>query len=520
MDLAQIRQQYPQYNAMSDGELAYRLWDKDYKGKLPMGVFADRIKLPQQAFGDMVNFSRSAGYQPTSESGQAQPVGATTGAPRAMLQGATFGFGDEIVGGMAGGMSAARNVMAGQPSNLSAEMQRFTEQERQRIGQFRQEAPVTAIGSEIAGAVASGGAMPAVRGMQSLSPIARAAVSGGASGAAYGFGTGEGGVAPRLQNAVEIGVPSALFGAATQGLIQVGGRYAPRLAEAFKKSAERPSVETLRETKNVAYRAVDDSGIVFDSGQMDNLLAAARAAADDVNYVPDVDRNTFAAIRMLENNAGKDRTIGQLDRLRQGLWNRFSASDSKEVGILGMIDAVDDMIASHPATDDLMTLAREANSRYKKAELLDYAMSRAERQTSSTGSGGNILNKYKQAITSILSDRNKVKWFNEAEIAQMDALVRGGTSENLLRQLGKLSPNGNGLMQALNFGAVAVNPAMLAVTAAATGAKSMADNSGRRAVQGLLNTVAGVPLRPSVQVPFVPGAPQAGAVLTSDAMQR
>jgi hypothetical protein len=168
-----------------------------------------------------------------------------------------------------------------------------------------------------------------------------------------------------------------------------------------------------------------------------------------------------------------------------------------------------------------MTLAREANSRFKKAELLDLAMmTKAELQTASTGSGGNILNKYKQAITSILTNPNKAKWFNDAEKAQMEALVRGTTTENFMRQIGKLSPNGNGLMQALNLGAVAMNPAMLAVSAGSTAAKAIADNSGRRAVQGLLNTVSGVPLRPAVQVPFIAGAPQAGAVLTSDTLQR
>lgn len=520
MDINQIRQQYPQYSSMSDGELAYRLWDKDYKGRVPMGVFADRIKLPQQAFGEMTSFARSSGYQPTTESGKAQPVGSATGAPRAVFQGMTFGFGDEIVGGMAGGIKAAGNVIKGQPADLGGNVQRFIEQERQRIGQFRQEAPVTAIGSELAGAVASSIVAPPVRAIQALTPVTRAVATGGAGGALYGFGTGEGGVTERSQNAVEVGIPSALFGGALQKTIQVAGRNAPRIASLFKRSAQRPSIETLRNTKNAAYDAVDQSGLTFDPAQMNGLLVAARSAADNVNYVPDVDRNTFAAIRMIENNAGKDTTIGQLDKLRQGLWSRYNSSGGKEPAILDMIDAVDNMIASHPSTDAMMTLAREANGRFKKAELLDFAFNRAELQTAATGSGGNILNKYKQAVTSILTNRNQAKYFNDAEKAQMEALVRGDITENVLRRIGKLSPSGNGLMLALNIGAIAANPAMAVLTVAGAGAKALSDSSGQRAVQGLLNTVSGVPLRPSVQVPFIPGAPQAGAVLTSDTLQR
>lgn len=519
MDITQIRQQYPQYSKLSDGELAFRLWDKDYKGRLPMGQFADSIKLSQDGFGQMIGFAQSTGYQPTSEVGAKQPIGSATGIPRAALQGATFGFSDEITGGMAGGMSAARNMIQGQPANLGAEVSRYTAQERERMGQFREEKPKTALASELAGAVASSLVTPAPAALANLPSVTRAAVTGGLTGAAYGFGSGEGGLTNRAVNAAQVGIPSAVFGGALQGTINVVGRNAPRAAAMFRKSVQRPSIETLRTAKTAAYDAVDASGLRFDAGQMDGLLFAAQNAASDVNYVPDVDRQTFAAIKMIENNAGKERTIGQLDKLRQGLWARYNTSKGSEPAILGMIDSIDNMIASHPATDDLMALAREANGRFKKAELLELAMNKAELQTAATGSGGNILNKYRQAVTSILTNPNQSKWFNDAEKAQMDALIRGSAGQNFLRRVGKLSPTGNGLMQALNLGAIVANPAMVGVSIAGAGAKGLSDRAGESAIQGLMNTVAGVPLRPPVSVPYIQGAPQAGAVMT-DQIQR
>lgn len=512
MDINQIRQQYPQYSNLSDGEMAFKLWDKNYKGRLPMGQFADSIKLSQEGFGQMIGFAQSTGYQPTSEVGQIQPVGLAAGIPRAALQGATLGFGEEITGGMAGGMASARNVMQGQPANLGAEVSRYTQQERQRIGQFREERPKTALASEMAGAVASSLMTPTPAALAMMESVPRAAITGGLTGAAYGFGSGEGGLSERAVNAVEVGIPSAVFGGALQKTINIAGASAPRIAAIFRRSAERPSIETLRNAKTAAYEAVDDSGLMFDPVQMDGLLLAARNAADDVNYVPDVDRQTFAAIKMIENNAGKERTIGQLDKLRQGLWARYNTSKGSEPAILGMIDSVDSMIANHPATDDLMALAREANGRFKKAELLDLAMNKAELQTAATGSGGNILNKYRQAVTSILTNPNQSKWFNEAEKAQMDALIRGTAGQNFLRRVGKLSPTGNGLMQALNLGAIVANPAMVGVSIAGAGAKGLSDRAGERAIQGLMNTVSGVPMRPTVSAPYIQGAPQAGAV--------
>jgi hypothetical protein len=222
---------------------------------------------------------------------------------------------------------------------------------------------------------------------------------------------------------------------------------------------------------------------------------------------------------MIENNAGKDRTIGQLDKLRQGLWARYNASNGSEPAILDMIDGVDELIAAHPATDDLMMLARDANSKFKKAELLENAMTVAERQTAGTGSGGNILNKYKQAVTSILNNPKKAKWFSEQEVAQMDNFIRGSFSENALRQIGKLSPSGNGLMQALNIGAIANNPAMAAFTILGAGAKTASDNAGRRTMQNILDAVAGNAARPQSVTPYAPGAAQAGAAGITSLLQ-
>lgn len=324
----------------------------------------------------------------------------------------------------------------------------------------------------------------------------------------------------RVANAA-IGAAGGVAGRAVAGGINRAidpAKY--RAARAASDAASRkPTIESLRGAKTAAYQAVEDSGLTFTPDNMNGLLSRAMQSADDANYVPDVDRQTFAAIKMIENNAGKDRTIGQLDKLRQGLWARYNASNGSEPAILDMIDGVDDLIATHPATDDLMTLAREANSKFKKAELLETAMTVAERQTAATGSGGNILNKYKQAVSSILNNPKKAKWFSPEEVAKMDEFIKGSFSENALRQIGKLSPSGNGLMTALNIGAIAANPLLAGVTIAGAGAKAASDSAGRRTMQGILNTVAGNAARPRSITPYAPGAAQAGAAGITSLLQ-
>lgn len=520
MDIQQIRQQYPQYNSLSDGDLAFRLWNKDYKGQIPMGQFADSIKLSQQGFGEMIGVARRSGYQPTEEVGQAAPIGAATGVPRAALQGATFGFGDEVVGGLAGTASAAGNLMQGRSPNLAGEVSRFTGQERERLAQFQQENPAAAIGSELGGAIASSMLTPSPQALAGLGSTARAAITAGGTGALYGAGTGEGGLQERATNAVSVAIPSSIFGGALQGAINVAPAIAPKITALFRRQAERPSVETLRNIKNAAYQAVEESGLSFDKGQVQGLASRARQIADDFDYIDDpaVFPETYAALRILDRRGQANKTtIGQLDAMRQSLWDRYNRSKGSEPAIGRMIDEIDDLIQNYPDTSDLMNAARLANNQYKKAELLDFAVYKAGLQTAGTGSGGNILNKYKQAVTSILTNPKQIKFFNEQEIAQMENLVKGNISENALRRIGKLSPSGNGLMLALNVGAIAAEPAMAGVTAAGAAAKALADRSGERAMQGLLNTVSGVPRRPAPQ--YTPGA-GATAASTTAQMQR
>jgi hypothetical protein len=137
-----------------------------------------------------------------------------------------------------------------------------------------------------------------------------------------------------------------------------------------------------------------------------------------------------------------------------------------------------------------MSTARIANSRFKKAELLDNAFKRAEDQVAATGSGGNTVNKFRQSVSNIINNPKQAKFFTQEEIDFMRQFVRGNVSENTLRLIGKLSPSGNGLMTALNIGAIAAEPMMATVTAAGAGAKALSEASARRGAEALKTMAA------------------------------
>lgn len=72
----------------------------------------------------------------------------------------------------------------------------------------------------------------------------------------------------------------------------------------------------------------------------------------------------------------------------------------------------------------------------------------------------------------------------------MERVVKGGPVQNLARLLGKLSPQGNGLMLLLHgTGGIATGGATVPLAALGAGAKKLADQATPRNVDALLNAV-------------------------------
>ena len=266
---------------------------------------------------------------------------------------------------------------------------------------------------------------------------------------------------------------------------------ANKTVKAFaKKADERPSLDAQRDYKNAAYKEVDDSGVKFSQDEVGGLFARIKSALDvDPNYVPEVDKQTTASLKVLEAQLGKELTVGQLDKLRQGLYKRYSVARNED-SIRGMIDEIDDLIMAKEPANKLMNIAREANKRYKKSELLENAIIKAQDQAAASGSGGNVVNKYRQAMTRIINSKRDSKYFSEDEINLMRKFVRGDVKENALRLVGKLSPTGNGLMQALNIAAISQNPQMVLGTIAGVSAKVKSEKSAMKSVDQILDMVA------------------------------
>jgi UDP-N-acetylglucosamine transferase subunit ALG13 len=399
-----------------------------------------------------------------------QNASARDAAAMGYLQGFTLGSSDEIIG-------AVGKLSGDDHANFNREAIRA-----QQDGLARAY-PGTTIASEVVGAVTN----PVLWAIPGATTIKGAASIAAGTAAVEGFNRGEGGFEDRALNAGKGAATGFLFGAAGGAAFRGVNKG---LQRAFNASVKRPTLGNLQSVKNKAYQAVDDAGEVFDRTEMQDLYAKASQVLQANDFDDIADPQTAAALRILERRQGEDVSLGRLDKLRQSMWKRYSRSD--EPLILDVIGEIDTMIESRAGTSELMSVARAANSRFKKSEMLEDAFNKARLQTSSTGSGGNILNKYRQAITSIVVNPKKAKWFEAEELALMESFIEGDAAENVLRKVGKLAPGGNGLMTALNVYGATVNPSLLAVTAVASSAKGAADRKAIAGSEAILDVVSGV----------------------------
>jgi len=276
----------------------------------------------------------------------------------------------------------------------------------------------------------------------------------------------------------------------------VGGMGAGLLKGAPKM--ETVDFDNLISEQQLAYKIVDELKIKAPASYMDDLAVKAKNSVDNADYDPEFNTATKSALRSLDKRVGSEQSVTSLDTLHKNLYAKYNEKPERTLKLIidDLDDTIDAVLAGNPALKD----ARLKHTRLKKAQLLDMAFDKSKLEAASAGSGGNVENKMRQAVKKILTGRD-AKWFQPEEIAVMRQFVLGDFDQNTMRLIGKLSPNGNGLMAALNIGAAVANPAMLGVTAVGALSKAASDARTAASAQNLIN-MAGTGKIPIAPMPL------------------
>lgn len=416
----------------------------------------------------------------------------------------TTGLLDELSGGVEyvrqGGENLARRAL-GKPIEVSAADagRAGIDVVREDQKRFAKEHPIQNTAATIGGIFTAGpvkGAASAVA--KPLTTAAKAA----AANLPFAVARQDGSIQERLPGAA---VETALV-AGTAGVGQgVANKLSRRLSsgvapsKAAARNLPKADVEALRTAKEAAYKAVEQAGVRYKPQAVDQLVGdiAQEAAGNNLNLL----RHPRAASMLsdLEELRGKPITLTQLDQVRQVIRRDVANAADNAEAFFGrkMIKSLDQFIdnagpqhidAGDPKlAANLVRQARSANSRFRKVEAVIDAQDAARLRAGSTGSGGNVNNATRQELRKVLD--NAAGLTNEERDA-FERVIIGTKGQNALRQLGKLSPSGNGLMQMFHTSMASGGATLGAMTGGPGGAVVGGALASAPAAVGIISKIA------------------------------
>ena len=512
MTLNEMKNSSTSYKDIPNGEFAYRVWnaekEDDSKESLPMGLWADEHGVSNKDFKAMIEFSNTSGYNPTDRtiSNEHIPEGSEG---RAIFQGQTFGFGDEIVGGLAAVTDMAMRNFESLEDYTHGEGEKtfdelythYRDQERQQMKEYRTNASGEALSYEIGGALISPAMLAKIPGaVKNMTAGKQAMTVSGAYGGLYGAGASEEESASGIAKDVAItAMTSALFGLGVQRAIPFVGDKVKKIADIVKRNEKTPTMEGLRVIKNKAYELVNKSKARFGVEDLQWLQMESKKIASRNHHQEFKDVSTQGALNMIDKLVlkGDDLTLMQLDKIRQQLGVRFKAKP-EQVALKEMMDAVDTLILRKSGDFPEMAAARISNIKYKKAEKLEDVFHKAQ---TAVDKKGDIVQLYKSAIQSLLKNKKDIRWFSKEEVAIMEQFIKGTTPQKVIQRLGSYSPSVNHLMGVLGLTGWFVHPAFIIPAALGGVSKLIADKGIKNRANQLIDKMGGIVKEPTKPIP-------------------
>lgn len=256
--IAEIRAQYPDYDDLSDEQLADAMHRKFYSD-MPREEFNAKIGLRGQAANDFAAEASKITQGFEQGGGALRDVDSFV---RGAADMASLGFADEI---SALG-NATVDAMTGTPNNYDRRLRQERIQQKIRD----RDDPLASNAGRLAGAVGSGvglarsGLSLTANAANAGHGLARTALASGAEGAAlgglHGFGSGEGGLANRLGQAKSGAAAGAVLGAASPLAVAGVSAAARRVGTPFRAGAERTAAADVLRREGIDLTAGQTTG--------------------------------------------------------------------------------------------------------------------------------------------------------------------------------------------------------------------------------------------------------------------
>lgn len=304
--------------------------------------------------------------------------------------------------------------------------------------------------ANVAGSVLSGG--PA-RGVVTggLWPMVKNAVG---LGAVEGAARNSEDVTSAAKGAAEGGTIAGATTGALGGVLEMVKQALPavrkaRQAERIANRGEDPSV--IKARSSALFKQLDDAGVAYDNNQSVNLVDDLISDLRQNGYDPQGAHKVLSdgVVSRLEGLRGQPVSLETLKQIRSQASSNATNPDSNVRRIAGRImNQIDGFVTNvDPAMSQLPKeqigpMWQEARKLWRTANVAEdigWRLDKADRRTASTGSGTNVDNPIRQNIRGVLDKAEQPGRFNPynaAELAQMERVVEGSPTQNILRSIG------------------------------------------------------------------------------------
>lgn len=439
------------------------------------------------------------------------------------LQGVSFGFADEITDRLGAGIaSLATDESYG---NLLDQARAGT---KERMAQQMEQRPALSIGSQLAGALLTGGAGATTKAGTALSNslrsgallgkelglagrIAKGAAAGATASGITGFGSGSG-----LENRIDSGADSLAAGAAVGAAFPIagsavnkalaGGKTALTGLKARGTEELTDAAQSMRDASAASYGAMRSSGATFNPSAASRIVSdiESKIAADGLTNAG-LHGKALGVIDDLKGAAAKgDFSLEGLDQYRQllgevaGNFNDPSNARKAKIAIKAIDEVVDSLGASDLASGDRAAIdaLQEGRRLYAKTRRFENV---AEIVKKSDGDANYLKRELKKLSDKV--EKNRGMGYSQQE---REALKRAGSLTNgeaILKMLGKFgfdagnSRIGSGvgaLVGGAGVGAVVGTPAGIAAPVAGTAARYGQKLVARGKAEDLLQAIEGI----------------------------
>lgn len=212
-----------------------------------------------------------------------------------------------------------------------------------------------------------------------------------------------------------------------------------------------PSSEELKAKSRTAYKKATESGVFFDANQFDSLIDNLRTNLRDekgekVLLVPELHPESSAVLAALERYKGSNKTLEDMDMLRQVVRDAASSQKPADRRIGRLIrNKIDEFVENVPAGDkagvDALKEARAYWSRAKKGDVIEDMLFDAGLDSAGTFTGAGVENAIRREFKK-LAKSDDFRLFNKDEQRLIQSVVEGGPVSNALRWIGKFAPTG------------------------------------------------------------------------------